>query len=72
MELEGAVFLPITGFRWETDVYDYTTAGYYWSATRDARGDVQAINFNSSSINALFSDSPSDGLAVRLVTNYIN
>lgn len=74
MELEGAVFLPITGYRWETDVYDYTTAGYYWSATREANGDVQWINFNSSSINDFNSGYhfPSDGLAVRLVTNYIN
>ncbi len=60
LENEGAVFLPSTGSRNGTTVYDYTNYGYYWTST--SSGDDQAYYFNNSG--------PwyrSRGFAVRLV-----
>ena len=75
MEENGAVFLPITGYRSGTmnsgmvvmSAEDYDYSGYYWSSTAG-----KCLNFSSSpSITcATTTGNRSNGYAVRLVHDY--
>ncbi len=63
LEASGAVFLPATGDRYNSDVYNVQYFGGYWSATED-----NSIFLNFSSYGAsMDSASRHYGLSVRLV-----
>lgn len=70
MEANGAVFLPATGYRYGTSVYNVGLGGYYWSASYYDSYFAYWVFFGSGSLN------PSNyecrrcyGQGVRLVTS---
>lgn len=66
----GAVFLPMAGVRWGTDVADVNAAGGYWSSTPYGISDAHDVYFD---FNELYTDDHDyycRGFAVRLVCNY--
>lgn len=67
MEQSGAVFLPVTGYRWGTGMDYVGTTGYYWSTTPYNEGYVRSLYFDS---NYFYPQGNHDrylGLSVRLV-----
>lgn len=64
-EPNGAVFLPVTGHRGPTQVWD-VTHGYYWSSTSSTASSAVWILFGPSSLTQS-GDSKHHGAAVRLV-----
>ena len=66
MEAQGAVFLPLTGFRNGTAISQTSTAGWYWSATPYNDNIANHIKIASNGINYSTS-SKYYGQAVRLV-----
>lgn len=70
LENAGAVFLPMAGVRWGTDVADANLAGGYWSSTPYGISDAHDVYFD---FNELYTDDHDyycRGFAVRLVCNY--
>ena len=69
LENAGAVFLPAAGVRYETEVYDVGSHGYYWSASRSENyiWAASSILFQSSSVGAFYYDLRCKGMSVRLV-----
>lgn len=70
LENAGAVFLPMAGVRWGTDVADANLAGGYWSSTPYGISDAHDVYFD---FNELYTDDHGyycRGFAVRLVCNY--
>lgn len=65
----NSIFLPASGSRSRSDVYDQGTAGYYWSRNA-ADNDEQAcyLYFSSSEIDAEACDGRYNGYAVRPVS----
>ena len=65
----GAVFLPAAGDRFESDVNDAGSLGYYWSGTPDEGYDDNSayrMYFDSSDVDVLI-DARYNGYSVRLV-----
>ena len=65
MEAAGAIFLPATGFRYGSDVYDVQD-GCYWSATENSSYDAYCLLFYSDEAN-MYYYIRYNGLSVRLV-----
>ena len=67
LEANGAVFLPITGGRYGTEVIKVDTSGFYWAS--DGYGDEYAyyLVFHDSSLNPTDSGGRAGALSVRLV-----
>lgn len=66
LEHVGAVFLPASGYRRGTDVYNVGINGYYWSATPYNENYAWSLSFGSDGADMNYSRR-SNGLAVRLV-----
>ena len=69
MQANGAVFLPATGYRGGTDLYN-VEGGYYWSSSPDDVYHAQYayyVYFNPYLLNPQTSDLRSNGHSVRLV-----
>ena len=68
LEAHGAVFLPVTGIRFGTSVYDVGSYyGYYWSASHNSSNGAYDVYFSSSDLRPSDSDyGRSYGLSVRL------
>ena len=64
MEANGAVFLPITGYRYGTEVYQVDSAFDYWSSSIDSRI-ACTLGYDSDDMENL--ESRYIGLPVRLV-----
>lgn len=69
LEAAGCVFLPVTGYRNGSSVYDTGSSahGYYWSASSSGDDKAYCIYFYSGFLNASYARPRRDGLAVRLV-----
>ena len=67
MEQSGAVFLPVTGYRWGTGMDYVGTTGYYWSTTPYNEGYGRSLYFNSNYFYPQGSNDRYLGLSVRLV-----
>lgn len=67
MEDAGAIFLPVTGYRYESDVLFVDDYGKYWTSTDGSSSSAASIFFYSSEITPHNFDSHCRGLAVRLV-----
>ncbi len=71
LEAAGAVFLPASGYRYGSNVYDVQDDGYYWSATPYVSDYANFLYFNSYEART-YSDWYRDrGQAVRLVQDLI-
>ncbi len=69
MEQSGAVFLPASGQRRGTNLYNGNTHGYYWTSSANNARQAQIIHFNDT---ILFTNSRyqrSYGNSIRLVTD---
>ena len=66
MEQAGAVFLPLSGYRWGADL-DIGTSSNYWSSTEDDKFYAYNVLFYSVYLNPNRSDLRSYGYSVRLV-----
>ncbi len=66
MEAAGAVFLPASGDRYGSGVYDVQTSGRYWSATPYGTDDAEEFYF-SSRVAGTYRNNRYYGQAVRLV-----
>ncbi len=70
LESNGAVFLPVAGYRDGNLVYSYLADGYYWSATSASYGyNASAMVFNNVTMG-FGGDYRRHGESVRLVHNY--
>ena len=67
MQSYGAVFLPATGDRYGTDVYDVGSDGYCWSTSAGDYGGASSLLFYSSGVRTNYYGSRYGGLSVRLV-----
>lgn len=66
----GAVFLPASGSRYGTYVYNEGSVGIYWSSSRISSSNAYRLLFNGTSSNglsAIYSDDLYYGHSVRLV-----
>ena len=68
MEAVGCVFLPVSGYRFGTSVYNNVNReGYYWSASNVVVYNAISVYFNSNNTRLLTSTSPRiQGSSVRL------
>ena len=66
MEMAGAIFLPIGGYRNGSTTYSITTEGWYWSSTQQNVGAAYALKIISSS-KSVTSKTRYSGCSVRLV-----
>lgn len=70
MEANGAVFLPAAGDHYDTDVYNYGSKGYYWSATPRFENYAFDLRFDSGDLNPQsYYGCRYFGYSVRLVQN---
>lgn len=69
MESAGAIFLPITGYRVETDLYDTRSNGSYWSSSYSGPAHSNSLFFYSSGITPQCRSNRFCGNSVRLVHN---
>lgn len=69
MENAGAIFLPVTGYRSNTTLYNITAEGWYWSVSYANQGQSYALKINSSS-KSVSGKSRQHGCAVRLVRDF--
>ena len=65
MEQAGAVFLPVSGSRWGTDVLSVGT-GFYWSSTESAEDRSYRVFFDSSYLDSQYDYNRYVGFSVRL------
>lgn len=70
LEMAGAVFLPMSGYRSGTVVNDLTVGGYYWSTTHKNSLQSYVMKFQSGSITTEGANR-ANGCAVRLVRNAV-
>ena len=68
LEAHGAVFLPASGSRGGTIVYEVGTWGYYWSSTANSNTTAFHLFFRLSQVVPQHSVSRGCGLPVRLVS----
>ena len=68
-ENNGAVFLPVAGFRFEDIVDSVNTQGIYWTATSGNSNDAYLIGFMDEGLNTSFCDRRDVGHCVRLVSD---
>lgn len=68
LEANGAVFLPVAGRRYKTDVNDVGFRGRYWSATTKGYREAYDVGFGDRRLCADFWDYREYGQSVRLVT----
>ena len=68
LEVAGAVFLPASGYRYGSNVYNLQYDGIYWSATEDDSDTASCLYFDSRVASMNF-DFRVSGLSVRLVKN---
>ena len=66
LEQHGAVFLPATGYRGGTSVYNVGSNGNYWSASYSTNNSAWRVDFDDSDLRTVY-DSRSYGRSVRLV-----
>ena len=66
MEQAGAVFLPASGKRWGTDVYDVGYIGYYWSSTEYFERYAYFVGFYSIYLSPQDYGNRNYGFSVRL------
>ncbi|MDO5343075.1 MAG: hypothetical protein Q4F69_11580 [Bacteroidia bacterium] len=66
MELNGAVFLPVGGYRYGTPIIDGGSSGRYWSGTSSGSGNSVIAQIKSGSVTT-FSSDRCGGYSVRLV-----
>ncbi|MGM9818793.1 MAG: hypothetical protein ACI30B_07430 [Paludibacteraceae bacterium] len=69
LEAAGAVFLPASGGRYGSSIYDVQYFGYYWSATPYDSGFADFLRFGSGGAD-WSGGSRYNGFAVRLVQDY--
>ncbi|MBQ8095598.1 MAG: hypothetical protein IJ243_00715 [Prevotella sp.] len=43
----GTIFLPVAGYRWDGELYDVGSWGYYWSSTPDGESSACSLNFGN-------------------------
>ena len=67
LEQHGAVFLPRGGYRDGTIMGGVGESCYYWSSSCNGSGTTYSVGILDSSVNALYTDNPRYGNAVRLV-----
>jgi hypothetical protein len=70
MEANGAVFLPVSGYRRGTSLNDVDSHGWYWTSSYDGNN-VYNVKVHSGSLNSQHSDNRYDGNLVRLVRNTV-
>lgn len=72
MESNGAVFLPVTGYRDGTSVYDVGAYGNYWSSSL-CQNLVYTLNFHDTYISqgGMNGSARYHGTGVRLVQNHV-
>lgn len=68
MESAGAVFLPCTGYRSGTSVYDVGSDGCYWSSTQDSSYYAYYLGFDSLNLDPENDFYRNIGFSVRLVS----
>ena len=66
MEVAGAVFLPINGYRDGTIQKEYTTTGQYWTDKKVNSTQAKKLLIRESG-EALFDAQAAYGMSVRLV-----
>lgn len=69
MEETGCVFLPASGYRESTSVYDAGNHGFYWTSTQYNSSSSYRLNFSSSTVNYSNFNARYRGHSVRLVRN---
>ena len=67
LEAAGAVFLPASGYRDGSDMYDVQDGGYYWSATPNDSSSAYVLYFYSDEAYTSNDGDRDYGQAVRLV-----
>lgn len=67
MEANGAVFLPVTGYRIDAEVAQTEEYGNYWSATPSEENDAYLLYFDGTDVTPAEIDVRYYGEAVRLV-----
>ena len=68
MEQAGAVFLPASGSRWGTDVFNIGHSSDYWSSTKVIENNASYyVYFNSDRLCPLYANDRRHGQSVRLV-----
>lgn len=70
MQASGALFLPTTGYRDSTYVYNTNAYGYYWSSTASKEENAFIAYFGSGYTAADGAYARNRGFAVRLATDY--
>lgn len=68
MEANGAVFLPVAGYRDGQDCYS-DWGGCYWSSTSAGGNEAYGLNFYATGIHPFMNDLKRHGYSVRLVQN---
>lgn len=68
LEAAGAIFLPASGYRNDSEIDDVQYLGYYWSATEDGKKKAKYLQFYRSGSSTYGSEYRSSvGYSVRLV-----
>lgn len=67
LERVGAIFLPATGYRFGTLVYNVGVNGYYWSSSFINATYAYGVYFNDSNLNSKDGSNRTYGRGVRLV-----
>ena len=70
MESSGAIFLPATGYRYESKMFYVGTGANYWSSTPDYEECSWYLNFNDNSVQSMNFGNRFAGASVRLVQDY--
>ena len=65
----GAVFLPASGQRSQTNVSNVDLYGYYWSSSHNTNDSAYSLNFSGSLLITNYSSDRYYGRSVRLVQN---
>ena len=64
----GIVFLPATGYRYGSSIFDVGSYGYYWSSSALDESNAYSVGFSISVVNPGYSDGRNYGASVRLIT----
>ena len=67
LEANGAVFLPVAGYRDRTTITYVNGYGFYWSSTTSEGGSAYYVSLQSGSLYYSFGQSKGVGMCVRLV-----
>jgi hypothetical protein len=67
LEAAGAIWLPLAGNRWGTDLYDVQNIGVYWTSTEWSINQAIYVQFTIDETVLCYFSGRADGRSIRLV-----